>query len=67
MFNYNKIKTSTSREKDLKLNMLFDMMEQNLNLLGCSAIEDLLQDEVPETIANLIEADIRIWVLTGDK
>jgi P-type E1-E2 ATPase len=42
-------------------------MEQNLTYIGSSAIEDKLQDGVPETIAKLIEAEIRIWVLTGDK
>ncbi|KAI1791774.1 hypothetical protein LXA43DRAFT_888661, partial [Ganoderma leucocontextum] len=36
-------------------------------LLGATAIEDRLQDGVPETIADLKEADIKIWVLTGDK
>ena len=36
-------------------------------MLGASAIEDKLQDGVPETIFKLMEADIRIWVLTGDK
>ena len=30
-------------------------------------MEDRLQDEVPETIADLQEAGIRIWMLTGDK
>ena len=35
--------------------------------MGASAIEDKLQDGVPETIANLALADIKIWVLTGDK
>ena len=34
---------------------------------GASAIEDKLQDGVPETIANLAIAGIKIWVLTGDK
>ena len=42
-------------------------MEQDLEYVGCSAIEDKLQDFVPETIAKLIECDIRVWVLTGDK
>lgn len=42
-------------------------MESNLDLLGASAIEDKLQKGVPETIFKLMEADIRIWVLTGDK
>ncbi|TRY65331.1 hypothetical protein DNTS_002215, partial [Danionella cerebrum] len=39
----------------------------NLLLLGATAIEDRLQAGVPETIATLMRADIKIWVLTGDK
>lgn len=42
-------------------------METNLAYLGSSAIEDKLQEGVPETIAKLIETKIRVWVLTGDK
>ena len=40
---------------------------KNLLLLGATAIEDRLQAGVPETIATLMRADIKIWVLTGDK
>lgn len=40
---------------------------QNLQLLGATAIEDKLQDKVPETIETLMKADIKIWILTGDK
>ncbi|KAG8516475.1 Phospholipid-transporting ATPase IA, partial [Galemys pyrenaicus] len=39
----------------------------NLQLLGATAIEDKLQDQVPETIETLMKADIKIWILTGDK
>jgi magnesium-transporting ATPase (P-type) len=42
-------------------------MEKGLTYLGCTAIEDKLQEGVPETIATIINADIRFWVLTGDK
>lgn len=38
-----------------------------MHLLGATAIEDKLQDGVPQTIANLALAGIKIWVLTGDK
>lgn len=38
-----------------------------LKLLGVTAIEDRLQDGVPETIASLRQAGIRVWMLTGDK
>lgn len=36
-------------------------------LLGATAIEDKLQEGVPETITCLHLADIKIWILTGDK
>lgn len=42
-------------------------LEQNLCLLGATAIEDRLQDGVPETIEDLKRAGIKIWVATGDK
>lgn len=41
--------------------------EVGLQLLGCTAIEDKLQAGVPEAIARLAAAGIRLWVLTGDK
>lgn len=36
-------------------------------LLGATAVEDKLQDGVPQTIEQLANADIKLWVLTGDK
>uniref|UniRef100_A0A8B9HM62 Phospholipid-transporting ATPase n=1 Tax=Astyanax mexicanus TaxID=7994 RepID=A0A8B9HM62_ASTMX len=39
----------------------------DVSLIGATAIEDKLQDGVPETIAKLAKANIKIWVLTGDK
>lgn len=42
-------------------------LECNLELLGATGIEDRLQDGVPETIAMLREAGLKVWVLTGDK
>ncbi|WFD34905.1 P-type phospholipid transporter [Malassezia cuniculi] len=42
-------------------------IEKDLVLLGATAIEDKLQDGVPDTIATLQEAGIRVWVLTGDR
>nr|XP_026654344.1 phospholipid-transporting ATPase IK [Zonotrichia albicollis] len=38
-----------------------------LQLLGATAIEDKLQDGVPETIQLLKLGNIKVWVLTGDK
>ncbi|CAJ0937470.1 unnamed protein product, partial [Mesorhabditis belari] len=53
--------------RDEKLDALYEEMERNLTLLGATAIEDKLQDGVPEAIARLAAANIKIWVLTGDK
>uniref|UniRef100_A0A8B9UBP3 Phospholipid-transporting ATPase n=1 Tax=Anas zonorhyncha TaxID=75864 RepID=A0A8B9UBP3_9AVES len=50
-----------------QLDSLYEEMEQNLELLGVTAIEDKLQDGVPETIQLLKLGNIKVWVLTGDK
>ncbi|URE01836.1 E1-E2 ATPase [Musa troglodytarum] len=42
-------------------------VENNLQILGASGIEDKLQQGVPEAIESLRQAGIRVWVLTGDK
>ncbi|EGR31117.1 phospholipid-translocating p-type flippase family protein, putative [Ichthyophthirius multifiliis] len=42
-------------------------LEQDLTILGGTAIEDKLQDQVPETILAFKQAGIKIWMLTGDK
>ena len=43
------------------------MIEKELILIGCTAIEDKLQEGVPACIETLSAAGIKIWVLTGDK
>ncbi|XP_053730137.1 phospholipid-transporting ATPase IC [Synchiropus splendidus] len=53
--------------RDAALDRVYELIENNLMLIGATAIEDKLQDGVPETIAKLAKADIKIWVLTGDK
>jgi ribonucleotide monophosphatase NagD (HAD superfamily) len=50
-----------------KLEAVAELVEKDLILLGCTAIEDKLQEGVPQTIKTLAEAGIRLWVLTGDK
>ncbi|GAA0158619.1 primary active transporter [Lithospermum erythrorhizon] len=42
-------------------------VENKLIVLGASAIEDKLQEGVPEAIESLRIAGIKVWVLTGDK
>ena len=53
--------------RDEKLAAVAEEVEKRLQLLGCTAIEDKLQEGVPEAIERLAAAGIRIWVLTGDK
>ena len=53
--------------RDDKLDAVYNMIEKDLTLIGATAIEDKLQDGVPQTIANLQLAGIKVWVLTGDK
>ncbi|KAE9018266.1 Phospholipid-transporting ATPase [Phytophthora fragariae] len=57
------------RKKDLPnaVDECMNEIESDLELLGATAIEDKLQAGVPDTIANLACAGIKIWVLTGDK
>ena len=54
-------------DREDKLEVVSDAIERDLTLLGGTAIEDRLQDGVPDTIALLGDAGIKLWVLTGDK
>uniref|UniRef100_A0A7N6B3X7 Phospholipid-transporting ATPase n=1 Tax=Anabas testudineus TaxID=64144 RepID=A0A7N6B3X7_ANATE len=54
-------------DREGKLDELYEEIEKDLLLLGATAIEDKLQDGVPQTIEQLSKADIKVWVLTGDK
>ncbi|XP_039001802.1 phospholipid-transporting ATPase 1-like [Hibiscus syriacus] len=54
-------------DRAAKLRQTAALVECNLNLLGATAIEDKLQDGVPEAIEALRQAGIKVWVLTGDK
>jgi len=53
--------------RDQLLDALYKRAENELKLIGATAVEDTLQEGVPETIANLKDAGIKVWLLTGDK
>jgi magnesium-transporting ATPase (P-type) len=53
--------------KKEKLEQVYASIECNLILLGATIVEDKLQENVPEIIKELREAEIKIWMLTGDK
>ncbi|XP_051574702.1 phospholipid-transporting ATPase ID-like [Myxocyprinus asiaticus] len=63
---YRRADKSTDCRED-RLAAAYEEIEQDMMLLGATAIEDKLQEGVPETIAILSLANIKIWVLTGDK
>ena len=44
-----------------------DQIETRFMAIGMTAVEDKLQEKVPECIANFIESNIKVWMLTGDK
>ncbi|KAF9149918.1 hypothetical protein BG015_008273 [Linnemannia schmuckeri] len=58
---------TTIQNRGDELDKAAELIEKNLFLLGATAIEDKLQDGVPETIHTLQQAGIKVWVLTGDR
>ncbi|KAM5235534.1 putative phospholipid-transporting ATPase IM [Ctenodactylus gundi] len=59
--------TAATEEREEQISGLYEEIERDLMLLGATAIEDKLQEGVIETIASLLLANIKIWILTGDK
>eukprot|EP00607_Mallomonas_marina_P005822 CAMPEP_0182438608 /NCGR_PEP_ID=MMETSP1167-20130531/85890_1 /TAXON_ID=2988 /ORGANISM="Mallomonas Sp, Strain CCMP3275" /LENGTH=688 /DNA_ID=CAMNT_0024632043 /DNA_START=1413 /DNA_END=3479 /DNA_ORIENTATION=- len=58
---------SAMQHRAEKLEGVAAILESDMEFLGITAIEDRLQDEVPEVIADLTRAGIIVWMLTGDK
>ena len=54
-------------DREEKVAAVDEKIEVDLELIGSTAIEDRLQDNVPETIQFMKETGIKVWVLTGDK
>mmetsp|Transcript_30716 Transcript_30716/g.30209 ORF Transcript_30716/g.30209 Transcript_30716/m.30209 type:complete len:196 (+) Transcript_30716:718-1305(+) len=53
--------------REVMLARAAEKLEHSFTLVGATAIEDRLQDDVAETIAFIRKAGIKLWVLTGDK
>ncbi|CAH2037966.1 unnamed protein product [Thlaspi arvense] len=64
---FNEAKNSVTADRESLIDEVTDKMERDLILLGATAVEDKLQNGVPECIDKLAQAGIKIWVLTGDK
>jgi len=55
----------TDREEAIERSC--ELIEHSLEILGATALEDKLQEGVPDAIAMLHQAGIKLWILTGDK
>eukprot|EP01063_Lacrimia_lanifica_P002491 TRINITY_DN11310_c0_g1_i1.p1 TRINITY_DN11310_c0_g1~~TRINITY_DN11310_c0_g1_i1.p1 ORF type:complete len:1328 (+),score=501.26 TRINITY_DN11310_c0_g1_i1:53-4036(+) len=62
-----KTRVCSQDERDAEKNALALEIERDLHLVGVTAIEDKLQDRVPECIASFRKAGIKVWMITGDK
>ncbi|XP_066331467.1 probable phospholipid-transporting ATPase 8 isoform X2 [Miscanthus floridulus] len=64
---YSSAKNSVHTDHDAAVEKASEDIEKDLVLLGATAVEDRLQNGVPECIYKLAQAGIKIWILTGDK
>jgi magnesium-transporting ATPase (P-type) len=53
--------------REIKVKNAVAQIENEFELVGATAIEDQLQEEVGETISAVKEAGVKFWMLTGDK
>jgi phospholipid-transporting ATPase len=64
---FDKAATTVGGNRAEELDKAAEIIERDFYLLGATAIEDRLQDGVPDTIHTLQQAGIKVWVLTGDR
>lgn len=64
---FEKAATTVGGNRAEELDKAAEIIEHGFFLLGATAIEDRLQDGVPDTIHTLQTAGIKVWVLTGDR
>ncbi|XP_069078622.1 probable phospholipid-transporting ATPase IM [Pleurodeles waltl] len=66
-FKMHKEASTALNNRDEALSTVYEEIERDMMLLGATAVEDKLQEGVPETITSLLMANIKLWILTGDK
>ncbi|KAK0451302.1 uncharacterized protein EV420DRAFT_1560180 [Desarmillaria tabescens] len=59
--------TNAIENRDEEIDKANELIEHSLEILGATALEDKLQEGVPEAIETLHQAGIKLWILTGDK
>ena len=58
---------SSVTDRDEEIDKANEQIEHSLYILGATALEDKLQEGVPEVIEMLHNAGIKLWILTGNK
>jgi magnesium-transporting ATPase (P-type) len=62
------LEASTSlSDRVMKLDAAANLIEKDWSIIGATGIEDRLQAGVPESIQMLERANIKVWMVTGDK
>ena len=64
---YNAAKIQVENRDETMAKVVASHLEQNMELLGVTGVEDKLQEGVKTTLELLRNANIKIWMLTGDK
>ncbi|KAF9481771.1 phospholipid-translocating P-type ATPase [Pholiota conissans] len=59
--------TNAIENREEEIDKANEQIEHSLLILGATALEDKLQEGVPEAIEMLHRAGIKLWILTGDK
>lgn len=52
---------------EAQMEAILGQLESGMTLLGATAVEDQLQTGLRETVEQLRKANIKLWVITGDK
>lgn len=55
------------QDRETEIEKACEYIEHSLHIIGATALEDKLQEGVPDAIATLHQAGIKLWILTGDK
>ena len=58
---------SSMEDRQQKISEVVSKLENNMDFLCVTGVEDLLQNNVATTIDNLRNAGMKVWMLTGDK
>lgn len=66
MYRFQEAELSLHDRNARKQAVIEEVLETDLELLGVTGVEDKLQDGVKNTLEQLRNAGLRIWMLTGE-